>query len=280
MSKADNLLAILWLLKSGRRMTAKTIADRLEMHVRTVYRYIDTLCASGVPIIADSGHNGGYRLLRPTDETLLFFDLEEQKALVHAAQFAEKAGYPYEEALTRAVAKLKRFTNENQLDAILRHESGLNVIPVAYDHTGRQVLKQIETAVADESSLRVVYSKDSQSDRSEREIDPYGLVHWKNKWYVVGFCHLRGEIRSFRTERIVSVSPGEARFERPPGFSAREFFLRGLLPDFRSRDELAAVRIAGRPSVLDGLCEHWLVSQGLTEKPKAASPFKFGRKRC
>nr|WP_281256562.1 DinB family protein [Cohnella massiliensis] len=100
------MLAILWLLKSGRRMTAKTIADRLEMHVRTVYRYIDTLCASGVPIIADSGHNGGYRLLRPTDETLLFFDKEEQKALVHAAQFAEKAGYPYEEALTRAVAKL------------------------------------------------------------------------------------------------------------------------------------------------------------------------------
>lgn len=63
MSKADNMLSILWMLKEQKRVTAKQIADALEIHIRTVYRYIDALCASGVPIIADSGHNGGYSLL-------------------------------------------------------------------------------------------------------------------------------------------------------------------------------------------------------------------------
>ncbi len=59
MSKSTNMLSILWLLRSGRRMTAQQLANELEIHIRTVYRCIDSLCVSGVPIIADSGPNGG-----------------------------------------------------------------------------------------------------------------------------------------------------------------------------------------------------------------------------
>jgi biotin operon repressor len=60
MSKADNMQSILWLFKTGMRMTAKQLAETLEINIRTVYRHIDALCASGVPIIEESGHNGGY----------------------------------------------------------------------------------------------------------------------------------------------------------------------------------------------------------------------------
>lgn len=69
MSKADHMLSILWLLRSGRRMTAKQLSNKLEIHIRTVYRYIDSLCASGAPIIADSGPNGGYRILNRFTES-------------------------------------------------------------------------------------------------------------------------------------------------------------------------------------------------------------------
>ena len=81
MSKADNMLAILWLLKSEKKMTAKQLSDELEIHIRTVYRYIDSLCASGVPIVSDSGHNGGYSLLHNFTKAPLFFDLVEQRRL-------------------------------------------------------------------------------------------------------------------------------------------------------------------------------------------------------
>ena len=105
MPKNDNMLAILWLLNSGAKMTAKQISEKLEINVRTVYRYIDALCASGVPIISDTGHNGGYRLLNNFIRSPLLFDIEEKRALLHAAVFAKEAGYPLSEALSNATSK-------------------------------------------------------------------------------------------------------------------------------------------------------------------------------
>jgi predicted DNA-binding transcriptional regulator YafY len=88
-AKNDHMLAILWMLSSGSKITAKQIAEKLEINIRTVYRYINSLCASGVPIIADSGQNGGYWLMDHFIQTPLVFDLEEQKALLHATVFAK-----------------------------------------------------------------------------------------------------------------------------------------------------------------------------------------------
>lgn len=81
MAKWDNLLSMLWMLRDGRKLTAAQIADSLEISVRTVYRYIGALCASGVPVVAESGHDGGIRVLESFKETPLFFHSIELKAL-------------------------------------------------------------------------------------------------------------------------------------------------------------------------------------------------------
>ncbi|TNJ66036.1 HTH domain-containing protein [Paenibacillus hemerocallicola] len=62
MGRLDGMLSILRLLKANEKMTAETMAEILEISVRTVYRYIDLLNVSGVPIIAESGHGGGFQL--------------------------------------------------------------------------------------------------------------------------------------------------------------------------------------------------------------------------
>ncbi|MBW7459099.1 HTH domain-containing protein, partial [Paenibacillus sepulcri] len=127
MSKSDNLLAVLWLLTSRKRMTAAQLAEELECSVRTVYRYIDALCATGVPVVAEPGHEGGYSLLKPFMDAPLFFDEDERKSMVHAALFAEHAGYPHKEALERALSKIKLYTNKDQLEALERHTRGFDV---------------------------------------------------------------------------------------------------------------------------------------------------------
>lgn len=274
MSKADNMLAILWLLRANKRMTAKQLADALEMHVRTVYRYVDALCASGVPIVADSGHNGGYSLLDRFKESPLFFDPEEQRALIHAAVFAQEAGYPYVDALKQAVAKLKLYTNDEQRTAIDRHLVGFDVINAATGGDSEAFLRLLEQAVASGRTLSIVHSKVAGLDAQERLIDPYGLVHWKGKWYAVAYCHLREDIRSFRVDRMTSVSPTDSVFERPSDFSARDYLLSFLKPWApREGERLESVVVEGKPEALNALCEMQLFADSLAERSKHRASF-------
>ncbi len=270
-----NMLSILWLLKTRKRMTAKQLSEELEINIRTVYRYIDTLCASGVPVISDAGHNGGYSLLHEFIRTPLFFDLNEQKALIHAAKFAQEAGYPFSEVLNGAVSKLKMYTNPEQLEQINRHTAGFDVIHPPVNPALESSLQEIEVSVAEGYSLLMKYHKGNESDPHSRRIDPYGLVYWKGKWYVVAYCHLRQEIRSFRIDRIQSLCRTEDLFDRPMGFSARSFFLKGLLPDSDQLGNLTSIHIQGKTHALDDLCQHWLFGHSLIERSDEQAHFKM-----
>ncbi|GGJ62281.1 helix-turn-helix transcriptional regulator [Virgibacillus salexigens] len=275
MSKADKMLAILWLLKTKKQMTAKQLANELEIHIRSVYRYIDSLCASGVPIIADSGHNGGYRLLYDLTKAPLFFGMDEQKALVHASKFAEEAGYPFGDALNRAVSKLKRYTNPNQSEEIDRHEKGIDVISPKPDSSLNSFLQELEISVADGKTLTIVYQKGYQASLQERRVDPYGLTYWKGKWYVIAYCHLRRNIRSFRVDRIQSLSITDIIFKKPESFSTRQFFLQNLLPDRENQNQLLTVCIQGTPHAINDLCNHWLFGHAIVERSKNRAYFKL-----
>ncbi|MEN6420267.1 MAG: WYL domain-containing protein, partial [Clostridiaceae bacterium] len=231
MAKNDNMLAILWMLNSGGKITAKQIAEKLEINIRTVYRYIDSLCASGVPIVSDAGQNGGYSLLNNFIHAPLVFDLEEQKSLLHAAIFAREAGYPFSESLDNATRKLKLFSTREQERALNRHLAGFDVISREIDPSVQKTLEELEQAAASGTSVEIDYRTGREEQPRTRIIDPYGILYWNNKWYTVGYCHFRKEIRSFRAERILRITPTQTSFLRPKGFSAREFFLQNLLPD-------------------------------------------------
>jgi len=224
MAKNDNMLAILWMLNSGTKITAKQITEKLEINIRSVYRYIDSLCASGVPIISSSGLNGGYSLLNNFIQAPLYFDIEEQKALLHAAVFAKEAGYPFSEVLSRATEKLKLYSNQEQENILNRHLVGFEVINRDIAPTVKVVLEELEQSVANEHSVEIEYRSRHEEQPRPRVIDPYGIIYWNNKWYTIGLCHLRDEIRSFRVERIIQIKQTQMMFKRPETFSAKEFF--------------------------------------------------------
>lgn len=277
MGKADNMLAILWMLRSGKRMTATQLADELEIHVRTVYRCIDSLCASGVPIVAEIGPNGGYSIMSQFADSPLLFEPEEQKGLIHAAKFAGEAGYPHSDALDRAVAKLKRYANEKQLELLERHGDGLSAIYPSIDDEHREFLALLEQAAGDGRTLEMEYDKGKGEKSPSRPFDSYGIVHWKGNWYAVGHCGYRMETRSFRVDRILALRKTDIRFERPAGFSAREFLLGHLLPSEKSGAELVDVRIVALPQALNELCRHWLFGHAVSEREPSAIVFRLDR---
>lgn len=263
MPKIDNMLAILWMLRSGKKITAKQISEKLEMNIRTVYRYIDTISTSGVPIISEPGHNGGYTLLNNFIEAPLFFDFEEQTSLFHAAVFAEEAGYYGGEALNRAISKLSKYSNQEQETKINQHLTSLEVISRLSSLSMEPFLKELEQAVADGHSVKILYNKSGEKQLNYRLVDPYRIIYWNNKWYVIGFCHLRNDIRSFRVDRIENLMLTENKFNRPENFSARDFFIKNLLPTIEDKEGIISLVISGDKSVLADICQHWFLGHYL-----------------
>lgn len=257
-------------------MTAQQLAEELEIHIRTVYRYINSLCASGAPIIADSGPNGGYQILDHFIDSPLLFNMEEQKALVHASIFAKEAGYPFTDALEQAIGKLKRYTNERQRDQIELHGKGLSVIYPSSTDRLKEFLQILEQAVAQGRSLEMAYDRGRNNVPIIRVFDPYGIIHWKGHWYTVGMCHYRKALRSFRVDRMKQLKWTEQCFERPSSFSARDFLLKNLLPDSLQSDQLVTVRIQGQERLLNELCQHWLFGHALIERDDQEAIFRLG----
>ncbi|MCK9861345.1 WYL domain-containing protein [Paenibacillus sp. ATY16] len=226
------------MLRSGKRMTAKQLAKELEIHVRTVYRCIDSLCASGVPIIADSGPNGGYSILSRFTDSPLFFDIEEQKALIHASIFAKEAGYPYSDDLTRAMDKMMRYANEKQLDHLKSHSTAFSVIYPRTDGVLQLYLQMLEAAAGQGRTVEMQYDRGKGEAPLPRLFDPYGIVNWKGNWYTVGYCGYRKKLRS-----------GSAKFE--------------------------TVRIKGQEQILNELCHHWLFGHALVERVPEEAVFQL-----
>lgn len=273
MAKHDNMLAILWMLSSGAKITAKEIAEKLEINIRSVYRYIDSLCASGVPIVSQAGQNGGYSLLNNFIHAPLFFDVEEQKALLHAAVFAKEAGYPFGESLSNATKKLKMYSNREQENILKRHLTGFEVINRDISPSVKTTLEELELAIANEYSVEIEYRTNHEEQHRPRVIDPYGLLYWNNKWYTVAFCHLRNQIRSFRADRILQMKRTQIIFTRPEAFSARKFFLQNLLPDLTGKDGAISLVISGKSEALDDLCIHWFLGHHLKERTSNQAVF-------
>lgn len=266
MAKSDSMLAILWMLSPDKKITAKQIANKLEINIRTVYRYIDALSASGVPIISESGQNGGYSLLPQFSQTPLLFDVEEQAALLQASIFAKEAGYPLSEALTSATQKLRHYTNDKQEALINQHLRGFEVQSQGLASHVKPILMQLEKAVVKQLTIDMHYSSSHAKAPEKRAVDPYGILYWNNKWYVAGFCHLRGALRCFRAERISQVELTPISFTRPADFSVKAYLTSQLLPSIGPQERWVQVTIKGRPEAIDDLNSHWYFGHHLVSR--------------
>ncbi|PYI53859.1 helix-turn-helix transcriptional regulator [Paenibacillus flagellatus] len=276
MAKSDQLLSVLWLLRSRGRMTAEQLADELETSVRTIYRYIDALCASGVPVEAESGHGGGYKLPKTFREAPLFFAIDELKAMVHAGLFAEQAGYPYIEPLRKATSKMQSRLSEEQIEQLQRHISGFEVMRPARHRTEDAVLQELELAVAEGRTLTIRYEKWKGGEPEPRKVNPYGLVNRMYKWYLIAHCHLRDDMRVFRADRIVGAEPTGESFARPDTFSLRDFMKDRFEVMSDSKESGAVtVKLQGEPQSITMICDNWFLLDHVIERQEREVTLKL-----
>ncbi|MCW0212668.1 MAG: YafY family transcriptional regulator [Pseudonocardia sp.] len=227
---AATVLALLELLQARPGLTGPQLADRLAIDVRTVRRHIATLDGLGVPVVADRGRYGGYRLLPGYKLPPLMLTGDEAVAVVLGLLAAERTGlHAAAPALESARAKLDRV-----LPAALREQVGAVAETLGFTTAARtgtapdaEILLEIGQAVRDERRLQIGY-RSWRGEPSDRDLDPYGLVFHHGRWYVTGHDGRRGAIRTFRLDRVASVHRTGHRFRRPEAFDPVAHVAAGL----------------------------------------------------
>lgn len=214
--KSDRLVSLLLLLQSAPRRTARELAARLEVCERTIYRDIDALSASGIPVYAERGPEGGISLAEGYRKALMHFAEDEVRALFISGN-AILADLGLGANLDRALDKLRGGFTDVQRKAAEKARGRIHIDQRRWYQNDPPVerLALIRRAVWDDRRLELVYD-DRNKARTTRIVDPYGLVSKAGVWYVV--AKTAEGFRSFRIDRIVDVRELDERFVRDESF--------------------------------------------------------------
>jgi predicted DNA-binding transcriptional regulator YafY len=233
--RASRLLSILMLLQSRGRMTAKALADEVEVSVRTLFRDVDQLSASGVPVWAGRGRNGGIQLRDGWQTRLTGLTSDEARALFMAGLPGPAAELGLGESMASAQLKVLAALPAGWQHDAQRVGSRFHLDPIDWFRAAEPAghLREVAAAVWAERRLQIRYR--SWNRVSDRVVDPLGLVLKAGTWYMVARAE-RGT-RTFRLAGIELMETLDERFTRP-----RKFDLSAYWAESTSRFEAGVYR--------------------------------------
>ncbi|MGB5821778.1 MAG: YafY family protein [Saonia sp.] len=202
----DRIIAILIQLQSKQIVKAQELADRFQVSLRTIYRDIRTLEASGVPISSEAGV--GYSIMEGYRLPPVMFTREEASSFVAAEklmqQFTDKTLGAYHES---AMYKLKSVLRGKEKDWVAALESHVRINSeyVLFNENIPDALEILFESIAEKKQVFLTYLSMQAEEPTERTVEPVGLFHENNYWYVIGYCHIRKDYRQFRTDRMVKI---------------------------------------------------------------------------
>ena len=213
---------ILMLQQSKERLTAQELADRFGVTKRTIYRDLNTLSELNVPVTHDPYK--GYGVISGYNIPPLMFTTRELATIMVGLNFvksqidqnlvndAKGVEIKVKELLPEKLrAFMNSLHNKTIVDPFLNfgHEK---------KEGGNWYL--ISSAIAEQQTLQFTYKSLKKKQTTKRKVDPYLLVFYKDHWNMIGFSHIRGEIRNFILDQITNLSVMDETFSSPTDFNA------------------------------------------------------------
>lgn len=221
MRKVDRLFEIVQLLRGRRLRTAEFMASELGVSVRTIYRDIAGLMASGIPIEGERGV--GYLISQPIEMPPLRFTSLELKALKLGADLVQAiADKEIAAAAVEASHKIADALPENRNIGLQSGE--VNVFFKSAENL-RERLLFLRNAIDDQEKLSIEYM-DKREENSKRIIRPLGLEYWSTSWTCSAWCELRDDFRIFRIDRISNYQHSGEKFVNEPGKTYQDLLKR------------------------------------------------------
>lgn len=208
MNRIDRVSAILIQLQSKKIVKAQEIADRFSISLRTVYRDIKALSASGVPVGGEAGV--GYSIMEGYRLPPVMFTKEEAIAFLTAEKMVEKltdtsSKQHYQSAMFK-IRSVLRYTEKDMLENM---EERIEVLTNPYlpvkENKGLH-LQTILQSIAGKEVLDIGYFANHTQEYSNRNVEPVGIFYQGSYWYMIAYCMLRKDYRHFRTDRISYIN--------------------------------------------------------------------------
>jgi predicted DNA-binding transcriptional regulator YafY len=224
-SVATRLLSMIFLFQSRRQWTVSELSDELDVSDRTVHRYIGMLEEMGIPLYSERGPYGGFSLLRSYKLPPLIFTPEEATVLYMGARLVQDIwGKPFQDAVTGVTAKLDNVLPDDIRQEVSRAQRSLVVMMGASrDYAPYHALMaSLRDCIAEGRGVALRYHSFARVE-TDRTVDPYALSFRWGNWYLIGYCHLRKELRTFRIDRIKDCTALDTSFELPRDFDAKTY---------------------------------------------------------
>lgn len=200
----NRLFQIVYMLLEKPQMTAKELADTLEVSERTIYRDVDKLTMAGIPIYTNQGKHGGISILPNyvLDKSIL--TIEEKKKIMESLNALNEVSVS---ADNDSISKLRSFLGEQYQDWIEIEFSG-------WEHSVEDgvVFEQIKNAILEHSYMEITYSS-SREGLVKRKIRPIKLCFKDQAWYLYAYCCLREDYRFFKLKRMSRITVLDKYFE-------------------------------------------------------------------
>ncbi len=239
MNRTDRLLAIVLELQGKGRQRAEDLARTFETSKRTIYRDIQALGESGVPLISTPGH--GYSLMPGYFLPPLSFSTEEATMLLLGSDFmAQNFDAQYRAAAQSASRKITGVLPPKLRNEVEYLQNSIRFVALGVNSNSaeHEKLQLLRRAILDHHMIHFTYhtryTSGGNDTTNERDANPYGLSYFLQSWHLVAYCHLRQDNRVFRLDRIENLTILDKTFQRPENFQLR--------PPSREKDRSIVIR--------------------------------------
>lgn len=211
--KVIRIFRIINAIQSNPGITAADLAFRCEVNIRTIYRDLEVI--SHFAPVTNEGRGTGYRFMGKFFLYPLDFSEQESLAfsLLPSVLNPDKIPPGFHSAYDKVMGThLKEKSRQNGL-----LENIADIIQMGtptYRKESRNFLQPLIGAILEQRSIRTVYHSQSRNATTAREIDPYYLIPRDQRFYLIGYCHLKGAIRTFRISRFEQVEMTASTFDK------------------------------------------------------------------
>jgi len=216
MNRIDRLTAILVQLQSKRVVKAQEIADKYKLSLRTVYRDIKALDEAGVPIIGEAGI--GYSIMEGYRLPPVMFTKEEATAFLTAEKLVEKlTDESTKKNYSTAMLKVKAVLRLTEKDYLEDMEHHIEVIENQYVPKRRNDtihLQNVLQSIAQKNVLQLDYFANHNQQKTIRDVEPVGIYYLGEYWYMVAYCRLRRDYRTFKFSSINKLTITDELFKQ------------------------------------------------------------------